>query len=280
MKVTRIVDAAKRRAPAARQGGRRPHRRRVPGRCRRAAARAPRPPRVVRARRPRARLAPSTRCARRSSRWSTPRAGIRRRAASPGCASRRWACAAAEELVRLDLEMSIAAPDPHDRIVIDGDPPLDVLVRGGTHGDRGTVGTVLSAIPAVVAATPGPQDRARPRARWRLETRARPGRPGSSAGGRRSSSRTARRHPGRGMFAPPPRRTTMVRARQNLVGLVAALCGLSAGPAAGGAAPAPARSARRRCWRSCRGTTGYVSLSVGLQPDGAARRPIAAWRPT
>ena len=28
-------------------------------------------------------------------------------------------------------------------------------MREGTHGDRGTVGTVLSAIPAVVAATPG-----------------------------------------------------------------------------------------------------------------------------
>jgi hypothetical protein len=51
--------------------------------------------------------------------------------------------------------MSIAAPDPHDRIVIAGDPPLDVLVRGGTHGDRGTVGTVLSAISPVVAASPG-----------------------------------------------------------------------------------------------------------------------------
>jgi 2,4-diaminopentanoate dehydrogenase len=39
--------------------------------------------------------------------------------------------------------------------VIDGDPPLDVLVRGGTHGDRGTVGAVLSAIAAVIAAPPG-----------------------------------------------------------------------------------------------------------------------------
>ena len=59
------------------------------------------------------------------------------------------------ELVRLDLEMSVAAPEPHDRVVIEGDPPLDVLVRGGTHGDRGTVGTAVSAIPAVVTATPG-----------------------------------------------------------------------------------------------------------------------------
>jgi 4-hydroxy-tetrahydrodipicolinate reductase len=59
------------------------------------------------------------------------------------------------EVVRLDLEMSVAAPDPHDRVVIDGDPPLDVLVSGGTHGDRGTVGTTVSAIPAVVVASPG-----------------------------------------------------------------------------------------------------------------------------
>jgi 4-hydroxy-tetrahydrodipicolinate reductase len=59
------------------------------------------------------------------------------------------------EIVRLDLEMSIGAPDPHDAVLIDGDPPLDVVIRGGTHGDRGTVGTVLSAIPAVIAAPPG-----------------------------------------------------------------------------------------------------------------------------
>ena len=59
------------------------------------------------------------------------------------------------EIVRLDLEMSVSAPDPHDRIWIDGDPPLDVVINGGTHGDRGTVGTVINAIPAVVAASPG-----------------------------------------------------------------------------------------------------------------------------
>jgi 4-hydroxy-tetrahydrodipicolinate reductase len=62
---------------------------------------------------------------------------------------------AGREIARLDLEMSVAAPDPHDRIRIDGDPPLDVLIVGGTHGDRGTVGTIINAIPAVVAAAPG-----------------------------------------------------------------------------------------------------------------------------
>lgn len=59
------------------------------------------------------------------------------------------------ELVRLDLEMSVGAPEPHDRVVIDGDPPLDLIIRGGTHGDRATVGTVLNAIGPVMAAAPG-----------------------------------------------------------------------------------------------------------------------------
>lgn len=59
------------------------------------------------------------------------------------------------EVVRLDLEMSVGAPTPHDQIWIDGDPPLDVRIEGGTHGDRGTVATLLNAIPAVVAASAG-----------------------------------------------------------------------------------------------------------------------------
>jgi hypothetical protein len=63
--------------------------------------------------------------------------------------------AGGRELVRLELEMSVAAPDPRDRVLIEGDPPLDVLVRGGTHGDRGTVGAVLNAVPAVVASSAG-----------------------------------------------------------------------------------------------------------------------------
>lgn len=46
----------------------------------------------------------------------------------------------------LELQMSVDAPSPHDRIVLDGDPPLDVTVAGGTHGDRATVGAVLSAL--------------------------------------------------------------------------------------------------------------------------------------
>jgi 4-hydroxy-tetrahydrodipicolinate reductase len=62
---------------------------------------------------------------------------------------------AGREVVRLDLEMSMAAPEPHDRVVIEGDPPVDMIIRGGTHGDRATVGTVLSAIGPTIASAPG-----------------------------------------------------------------------------------------------------------------------------
>jgi len=57
--------------------------------------------------------------------------------------------------VSLTLEMSIAAPEPHDRIVIDGDPSLNVLLAGGTHGDRGTVAAVVNALGAIRTLAPG-----------------------------------------------------------------------------------------------------------------------------
>ena len=48
--------------------------------------------------------------------------------------------------IELGLQMSVGAPEPHDRVVIDGDPPLDVRVAGGTHGDRATVGAVVDGL--------------------------------------------------------------------------------------------------------------------------------------
>lgn len=48
--------------------------------------------------------------------------------------------------IALALQMSVGAPDPHDRVIIDGDPPLDALLAGGTHGDRATVGAVVDAL--------------------------------------------------------------------------------------------------------------------------------------
>ncbi|HZS36142.1 MAG TPA: dihydrodipicolinate reductase [Polyangia bacterium] len=51
-----------------------------------------------------------------------------------------------EVRISLALDMFVGAPEPHDRVILDGDPPLDVLIAGGTQGDRGTVGTMVNAL--------------------------------------------------------------------------------------------------------------------------------------
>jgi 4-hydroxy-tetrahydrodipicolinate reductase len=60
-----------------------------------------------------------------------------------------------EVKVELDLTMAVGVSDPADTIVIEGDPPVHLRVAGGFHGDRATVGCVVNAIPFIVAAPPG-----------------------------------------------------------------------------------------------------------------------------
>ncbi len=60
-----------------------------------------------------------------------------------------------EVKVTLDLTMAVGASAPADSIEIEGDPPVSLRVTGGFHGDRATVGTVVNAVPFVVSATPG-----------------------------------------------------------------------------------------------------------------------------
>lgn len=56
--------------------------------------------------------------------------------------------------VELDLTMAVGEK-AFDRIEIVGDPPVNLTVEGGFHGDRATVGCVVNAIPFVVQAPPG-----------------------------------------------------------------------------------------------------------------------------
>jgi len=60
-----------------------------------------------------------------------------------------------EPRVVLDLTMAVGAPNPADRIDVEGDPPIHVVAEGGFHGDRSTIGTVVNAVPFIVSATPG-----------------------------------------------------------------------------------------------------------------------------
>jgi 4-hydroxy-tetrahydrodipicolinate reductase len=62
-----------------------------------------------------------------------------------------------EARVLLDLTMAVGAANPGDRIDVEGDPPVHLAVAGGFHGDRSTIGCVVNAIPFIVAAPPGLQ---------------------------------------------------------------------------------------------------------------------------
>lgn len=55
----------------------------------------------------------------------------------------------------LDIKMYLDAPNPHDAIQIEGEPPLDVLVKNGIAGDQATVAALINAIPRVLNARPG-----------------------------------------------------------------------------------------------------------------------------
>ena len=365
VQVFRVVDAAKRRAPLRAKVGAGLTVEEFRRRGRRAAARASRPHRIVRAGRVWGSAGRSTRFVRRSNRWwqNAPAIppGPGGRASSIGC----WRARRRRGMIRLDLEMSeCAAPDPHDRIVIDGDPPLDVLVRGGTHGDSegrsepscprsrrssprrpasrpcstwrwsgssplrptmtimlrhleqpvrggaglrgqrvdpvpdarrvelGAAGGTFVRSPPPISVAPGrpsPRPRANPFAgkakrdlhRHAVDERHQPRRPGS-----RQSRRDLHRLDPVDPFArtcvtclwgrvAPQEETNMVRARQKLVGLVAALCGLSAARAEAGEAPVSPSTVLAQC-RARR------AMSPSPRPTTRWRRPrtIGAWRRT
>lgn len=62
---------------------------------------------------------------------------------------------AGERVVYLEFQAAIGQSDPRDRVVIDGDPPLDVTIKGGVHGDIATSAITLNTIPSLLAAKPG-----------------------------------------------------------------------------------------------------------------------------
>lgn len=60
-----------------------------------------------------------------------------------------------EALLRFEFQAAIGQADPHDRVLIDGDPPIDLVIRGGVHGDIATSAIVLNALRPMLAAAPG-----------------------------------------------------------------------------------------------------------------------------
>ncbi len=62
---------------------------------------------------------------------------------------------AGKPVVSLEFIAAIGQSDPHDRVVIDSDPPIDATIRGGVHGDTATSAIALNSIRPLLAAPPG-----------------------------------------------------------------------------------------------------------------------------
>lgn len=58
-------------------------------------------------------------------------------------------------LIQMEFKAAIGQADPHDRVVIDGEPPIDMILRGGVHGDIATSAISINSIPSLIAAPPG-----------------------------------------------------------------------------------------------------------------------------
>ena len=60
-----------------------------------------------------------------------------------------------KEIIRMEFQAYLGAPEPHDTVYITGRPNMKVTVEGGTQGDIATTSIVVNAIPRVINAPSG-----------------------------------------------------------------------------------------------------------------------------
>jgi 4-hydroxy-tetrahydrodipicolinate reductase len=58
-------------------------------------------------------------------------------------------------VIHLEFQASIGQRDPHDRVTIDGEPMIDLVIPGAVHGDIATSAIVLNALGPIMDAPPG-----------------------------------------------------------------------------------------------------------------------------
>lgn len=58
-------------------------------------------------------------------------------------------------VIRLEFSAYIGAENPQDAVHIKGLPDLDVVIKGGVHGDLATASAVVNVVPRAVSAPPG-----------------------------------------------------------------------------------------------------------------------------
>jgi len=60
-----------------------------------------------------------------------------------------------KELITLDFQAYIGARESYDAVYIIGTPDMEVIIKGGTHGDVATAAVVVNSIKRVLEAPPG-----------------------------------------------------------------------------------------------------------------------------
>jgi len=60
-----------------------------------------------------------------------------------------------EELVILEFEAAVGAPESYDAVYITGIPNMEVTIKGGTHGDIATAAIAVNSVHRVIDAPPG-----------------------------------------------------------------------------------------------------------------------------
>ena len=60
-----------------------------------------------------------------------------------------------KEVITLVFRASIGEPEPRDRIVIEGNPDIDMAISKGVNGDAATCAIIVNAVPVVIQAQPG-----------------------------------------------------------------------------------------------------------------------------
>ena len=62
---------------------------------------------------------------------------------------------AEEELITLEFEASVGAGESYDAVYITGTPNMEIIIKGGTHGDIATAAMVVNSVHRVIQASPG-----------------------------------------------------------------------------------------------------------------------------
>jgi 4-hydroxy-tetrahydrodipicolinate reductase len=60
-----------------------------------------------------------------------------------------------QEVITLVFRAAIGEPEPRDRIIVRGDPDIDMVISEGINGDIATCAIIVNAIPVVIQAPPG-----------------------------------------------------------------------------------------------------------------------------